>query len=112
MATEKKSTTVAIPIELLARLDQLADRLNDQTGIKVWSRNKLIILAIQDYYFNEISLPVERRKLNLAVDKERRSSSERREKVPVTCAKVHANIDPRQLLQDFEEMQIKKKNAG
>jgi len=77
-------------------------------GAKVWSRNKLILKAIQDYYFNEIFLPVERRKTILSVEKERRSRSDRRRRVPVTCAKIHTNIDPRQVLPDFDEVRIKK----
>jgi hypothetical protein len=110
MTNERKCTTVAVPVRLLAAIDQLADRLNKQTGVKIWSRNKLIVLAIQDYYFNEVVLPPERRKLNLSVHRERRSSSDRREKAPITCAKFHTNIDARELLQDFEEVRVRKVN--
>jgi hypothetical protein len=112
MASDSSYFTIRLPNVVLSALEKLALSLNEKAGAKIWSRNKLILKAIQDYYFNELDLPVERRKLNLAVQKDRRNSSDRREKVPVTCSKVHTNIDPRQLLQDFEEIRTKKNNVG
>jgi hypothetical protein len=100
--------SVRLPAALLDSLTKLVLSLNRMAGAKVWSRNKLILKAIQDYYFSEISLPVERRKTILSVEKERRSCSDRRQKIPVTCAKLHTNIDPRQLLPDFDEVRVRK----
>jgi len=94
MPEEKKYTSFHAPVRLLKMLDKIMAKRNEEVGAKIWSRNSLIVKAIEDYYFKEIMIPVERRKKEFPVDKDQRKQSDRRRKERVTCAEFAVGLPP------------------
>lgn len=94
-----RNFSVFMSDELIEKLELFAKKMNEQAGAKIWSRNKLIVKAAHDFYFTEISIPEERRRINIPVDKDRRINKDRRKMVLLTCAMmVRTPLEPKLFL--------------
>jgi hypothetical protein len=54
MPEEKKYTSFHAPIRLLKMLDKIMAKRNQEVGVNIWSRNRLIVKALEEYYKEEI----------------------------------------------------------
>ena len=52
---DSRNFSIYISEKLIRAIDQLADKLNNKTGHKIYTRNNLIAKALKEYYVKELA---------------------------------------------------------